>query len=102
MNKTALSEIKEAIAEIDYEKCMLFGSRARGTAAPGSDYDIIIVTREIVSHAEKFRIAASVRKKLAKQFIDADIIIRSSQEIDDFIEMRGSLVRNAMKEAIAI
>ena len=81
---------------------MLFGSQARGTATAGSDYDIIIVTGTMLTHEEKFRIASTVRKRLAKKFIDVDVLVRSAEEIDDFIELRGSVVRNAMQEAVAL
>ena len=102
MDDKAVSAIKKALSGIEYEKCMLFGSQARGADTPGSDYDIIIVTKRTLSHADKFAIAVSVRKRLAKLLIDADILIRSREEIKDFSALRGSVVRNAMREAVTI
>ncbi|MBD3393975.1 MAG: hypothetical protein GF410_18335 [Chitinivibrionales bacterium] len=102
MNSASVAAIKEALNDIEHERCLIFGSQARGTASAGSDYDIIVVTRRALSHTDRFRISATMRKRLAKQHIDADSLVRSQGKIDDFSELRGSVVRNAMREAVTI
>jgi len=94
--------IKAALQKTKYEKCLLFGSRARGTAGDGSDYDLLVIIGKSLTHQEKFSMAAAVRRELAAKFIAADIIIRSAEEIEACRELRGSVVRNALLEGVAI
>ncbi len=49
-NKNMLTECRAAIERIDpYAEIILYGSRARGDAAPESDYDLLILTNEEVT-----------------------------------------------------
>lgn len=48
------------------------------------------------------RISKSIREYLAKSGIDVDIIIKSDNEVDILRDKPGSIVRNALKEGIAL
>jgi predicted nucleotidyltransferase len=92
----------QALSSIDYSRCILFGSHARGTARDDSDYDILVVMRNPLTHTEKFTIASTMRKKLADNHIDVDIIVRSEEEVEKNKEFRGSIIRNALREGIPL
>jgi predicted nucleotidyltransferase len=81
---------------------LLFGSRARGRAAPDSDYDIlIIVDRPLDIHA-KLALRTHVRKQLLERGIRCDILIQSDQEIQRKKELPGHIVRSALREGVPL
>ena len=43
-----------------------------------------------------------IREYLAKSGIDVDVVIKSDAEVQVLKEMPGSIVRNAMKEGVAL
>jgi len=102
LDTNAEEAIRAALSKIHYEKCLLFGSRARGSAGEGSDYDLLVIIGKALAHQEKIVMAAAIRRELAAKFIDADIIIRSVGEVEAHRELRGSVVRNALLEGVAI
>ncbi len=46
------------------ERIILFGSRARGEARPGSDYDILVVVKGQVRRDEKRKLYSKVHRRL--------------------------------------
>jgi predicted nucleotidyltransferase len=103
MNRSAATEVlKNVLSFIPFKRILLFGSRARGMEGPGSDYDVLLIVEQTLPHAEKFRMSSKARRLLAQEHIDADVIIRSEQEVEATRELRGSIVRNALLEGVAI
>ena len=92
MAEDSLKEIRKACDEIDLEKIILFGSRARGDYHDKSDFDILIIVKEEISIEEKMRTTAIIRKKLAKLGIDADVIVKSEAEVEYYKKKIGSIV----------
>jgi len=86
----------------DYEKIILFGSRARGDSSKNSDYDFMIIMKNNLIPRKKIKLSSLLRKKLAKKGIDADLVIKSKDEIHDYKTKIGSVVREALKEGIAL
>ncbi len=81
---------------------LLFGSRARGRAAPDSDYDIlIIVGRPLDIHA-KLALRTRIRKQLLERGIRCDILIQSDQEIQRKKELPGHIVRSVLREGVPL
>ncbi len=86
-------KIKNTILEIakregiKIDKIILFGSRARGDASEDSDWDVLIVVEEMERKA-RWEFAKKVRLKLAKEFIDVDVIV---QELNDFKKRKNFL-----------
>jgi len=103
-----IQEIKAAILKrldelgIKAEKIILFGSRARGETAPGSDYDFLIITAENHSREEKLKISRAVRKALVEWYIPSDLIIKSAGEAAAAQNRMGSVVREALREGITL
>ena len=100
---TGISElIKKTLGNLYCEKIVLFGSRARGDFKGRSNYDILIMIKPNLSIKEKMQLTAQLRKNLAKMGIDADIIIKSDEEINYYKDKIGSVVRSALKEGVAL
>lgn len=94
--------LKEMLQGVNYKKIILFGSRARGDYSEKSDYDILIVMKNNLSIREKMELSSFLRKKLAKEEIDADIVIKSKEELNYYKIKIGSVVREALKEGIRL
>ncbi len=103
-----LNEIKAVIGKIlsrfgqEIEKIILFGSRAAGTQTKYSDYDLLVVIKATIPIEKKIEISAQIRSELAKEKIDADIIIKSGEETETYKEYIGTIVREALKEGVVI
>ena len=76
-------------------KVILFGSRARGDARPGSDLDFLVIEPEV----ERPR-AESARLRCALLDIDApiDVIVVSSRHVEEWGGVEGTLVNTALTE----
>jgi len=98
MNKEIRELIKKNLGNLTCERIILFGSRARGDSENRSDYDILVVVKSHLTIKENLRLTSLLRKELAKKGIDADIILKSEEEISYYKERIGSVVRNALKE----
>jgi predicted nucleotidyltransferase len=104
----SLEEIKAEILKsleqmgVETKKIILFGSRARGDFSKSSDYDFLIITAKTFSIKEKREIAAGIRKVLVSFYIASDIIIKSEGEVEYFRNKIGSVVRQALKEGVAL
>ena len=83
-------------------KVLLFGSRARKDNVPESDYDFLIITKDGMDIREKRAYQSQLRAELAKYKIPADILIQSEEEIQVKKEIIGHIVREVLKEGIAI
>ncbi len=83
-------------------RILLFGSRARQDHSDDSDYDFMIITINSFDIQQKRYYQSQLRKKLAKHKIHADIIIQSEEEIRIKKEIIGHIVRETIKEGIAI
>jgi predicted nucleotidyltransferase len=102
MNQAYIRHIKEALVGIEYSKCILFGSQARGDAGPDSDYDLLLITEKELSQEEKFTLMDTIRNFIAPYLIPVDIIVQSEKEVTRNRKFAGSLVKNALAEGIGI
>ena len=103
LNKTnEFDLLKKTLSSVPCKKIILFGSQARGDAGAGSDYDILIITEKPLQRSDNYAAATELRRSLAQKNIDADIIIKSEQEVEIHKNIRGSLIRNALLEGVAL
>ncbi|PMP66018.1 MAG: nucleotidyltransferase domain-containing protein [Thermodesulfobacterium geofontis] len=105
MEKEIIKEVIERIfksANVEIDKIILFGSRARGDYKKYSDWDLLIVTKEELSRKERQRLAYLIRKELAEHFIDGDVIIKSEKEVEKRKDIVGSIIKSAMKEGVTL
>ena len=101
-------KIKETVAKIirmefskrnlEVKKLILFGSRARKEADPGSDWDFLAVIDREVSWAEKREIWYSLSLILAEKDLTADILIKSEEEFSRDKDDKGKVTYYANKE----
>lgn len=102
LDKETRKMILDTLSTIRYNRVILFGSRARGEATKWSDYDLLIVLDDDLTVPEKMVLASSLRTELAAKGIDADIILESGNEMDYYKDKIGSVVRQALKEGVAL
>ena len=95
--------IKETIkTELPSSQILLFGSHARGDFSRTSDYDLLIMTQEPIDVKTKMPLKTRIRKSLLAQGIFSDILIQSTEEVERKRHLPGHVVRNAIKEGIAL
>lgn len=99
-------EIKNKIVELldglEYDKILLFGSRARGENRVNSDYDVMVTLKHNITREDRFILQSKIRKEFAKDRIDIDIVLKSTDEYDYLKTRIGNVVYYANKEAITI
>jgi predicted nucleotidyltransferase len=101
--ETILETIKSTVrGHIPDAEVSLFGSRARNTADPDSDYDILVITNKELSPKEKIPLKTAIRKDLLKSDIRTDILIQSSKEIRKKKLLPGHIIKNILKESILL
>ncbi len=102
-SKEAISIIKNAATQlIPGCRVLLFGSRARNENAVDSDYDFLVVTKVTIDLHKKRQIKAQLRKELAKFKIPSDILIQSESEIQSKKNITGHIIKQVIKEGIAL
>jgi len=87
---------------IKVDKIILFGSRAGGKNSKSSDYDILVIVEETISPAVKMELCSEIRQKSAAEKIDVDVLIKSTQEAEIYRTYIGTVVREALKEGVAL
>ena len=102
MNDKLEKLFKAIINNLDYEKIILFGSRARGDFTEESDYDILIIMKKNIAIKEKIKLSSHLRREFAKKEIDVDIIIKSIEDINYYKDKIGNIVRIALKEGVVL
>ena len=102
MNDRIKTMILDAIKEYRYSSVILFGSRARNEYTDDSDYDLLLIFDEELSIEEMRKIQREIRKKLAIQNIDADVLVRTKSLIDVYKTKKGNVIYNAMREAVIL
>jgi predicted nucleotidyltransferase len=76
-------------------RVILFGSHARGNAGPGSDLDFLVVEPAVDDPAEE---SVRLRRTLRGLGLFADIVVVTEDEVEQWREVRGSLIHTALSE----
>ncbi len=87
---------------LELHTVILFGSRARGTARPESDWDFIVVCKDPLDRARKTDIWLSINRKLTEHRIDADILIKSEGDFERDKCDTGKVSYYALKDGVAV
>jgi predicted nucleotidyltransferase len=107
-NQVDIRNIRDTILNAMIKKCIpvskiyLFGSRARGNFTENSDYDILLVLGINLEIKKRIQLFTQLRKLLAINRYNVDIVIKSSEEVDYYKNKIGHIVRSAMREGIPI
>ncbi len=76
-------------------RIILFGSRARGTAGPDSDVDLLVVFPRIASHHRK---TAEIYRLLADSQLPKDILVATPADLEAQRNVVGTVIRAALRE----
>jgi uncharacterized protein len=76
-------------------RIVLFGSRARGEARPGSDLDILIVEE---SSLPRYKRAARYLRALVGVFPAKDVVVWTPHEIEAWSRVPNPLITTALRE----
>lgn len=90
------SMVRRIVRDFDPLQVLLFGSRARGTARPDSDIDLIVVFAA-VSNADRMTVA--IRKCLREAAYSKDVIVTTPEDIERRRRLLGDVLHYAMPEA---
>src|SRR5271166_2859402 len=74
-------------------KVILCGSRARGDANDRSDFDFLVVERDV---ADRFAEMARLGRVLGRLLIPADVVVVSERYAEKWAAVKGTLVHEAM------
>lgn len=80
-------------------RVILFGSHARGTAELYSDLDLLVVEPKVENAAEE---SVRLRRVLSDLVVSIDIVVVSERDVDEWREVRGSLVHAALSDGRAL
>jgi predicted nucleotidyltransferase len=80
-------------------KVVLFGSRARGDASDRSDFDFLVIERDV---ADRFAETVRLGRVLGRLLIPADVVVVSERYVEKWAPVRGTLVHEAMSRGIVI
>lgn len=101
---TDLQALVEAIVQAAHPlRVILFGSRARGTAGPDSDTDLLIVQAEADAvHRSRWRELQRIRGAL-REFTNAkDLLLYRPHEFDYWRDSLNHVVGRAVREGILL
>jgi predicted nucleotidyltransferase len=90
---------RRIVASANPVKVILFGSRARGTAQPGSDMDLLVIEREPVSARQE---AIRLRRLLRDLEIPIDIIVVGQSFAERYGDIPGSVLYPALREGTVL
>jgi predicted nucleotidyltransferase len=92
--QNAIAVMVERIADrFKPDRIILFGSRARGDAAPDSDVDLLVV---MPSCDDRKALTISIMKSLADLPVSKDVLVTTPREI----ETRGRLASTVLYPAL--
>jgi len=91
--------VKRVLSRMQPERIVLFGSRARGDAHPGSDFDIMIISDSTRPRHER---SAPLYAALADLPIEVDAVVYTQAEVDDWRGVPQSLVSTALDQGVVI
>lgn len=95
-----LREMVETIVRaVNPERIVLFGSRAKGTAGPGSDVDLLIVEDQPFGpgHGRR-RELANLSRLLARFPVAKDILVFSRDEVEHWKCSLNHVIGRALRE----
>jgi predicted nucleotidyltransferase len=98
LGSTLIQDLVRLVVEIaSPRKIVLFGSRARGDCRPDSDIDLLIIKESDLPRPQRAIPIYSALARLPLE-VDANVMVYTPQEVDDWSEVRGALVTTALRE----
>jgi len=96
--------VARLIAAFDPEEVILFGSRARGTARPDSDMDLVVVLRAGTVPPDERGLLAwkAVRGDFEHPGVIADVFPYTPEELRQSLARGSTVVRDALAEGVLL
>jgi predicted nucleotidyltransferase len=95
-SQTVLREIVRRICrEVRPQKIVLFGSRARGTARPDSDYDILIIQDTRLPWDRRCREVSGAMTDIPAE---VEIVVYTPREVREWSTASRAFVTTALRE----
>jgi predicted nucleotidyltransferase len=76
-------------------RVILFGSRARGDGDDRSDFDFLVIEREV---SDRFGEMVRLDRVLGRMLIPADVVVISEQYAQKWGSVKGTMVHEAMTQ----
>jgi predicted nucleotidyltransferase len=96
VDQTVLEEIvRRLVAEIDPDRIILFGSRARGNAKPDSDVDLLLIK---ASDEPPHRRVIRAYRALRGLGVPKDVLWRTPEEIAEWSGVKNYVTTEAVRE----
>ena len=100
IRQTILDTAKRFNIQVD--KVILFGSRARGDYREDSDWDILVVTEEKLDRRKYLEFYSAVIKALHEKKIKSDLIIVDKETFEKKKHIANTIVNEAFTEGIPL
>jgi len=94
--ETFIAEITtKLVAALHPDKVILFGSHARGAAAPASDVDLLVVMRTSMPRPQRTRLAYSA---VYPYSVPLDLLVCTPEEVSYWQDTPASLIAHVLRE----
>lgn len=87
--------VRRITATVRPDRIVLFGSRARGDARPGSDYDLLVIRQ---SAEPRYRRAVPLYAALADLPVEVDLMVYTPEEVREWSGVRQAFVTTALRQ----
>jgi uncharacterized protein len=91
--------VRRIVKTASPSRVILFGSRARGTFRPDSDYDFLVITSVQGSRRQLRR---AIYHSLYGLGVGKDIIVATPEDVEAFGHLIGSVLKPALEEGITV
>ena len=90
-------------ARIPDAQVRLFGSRAKGTARPDSDVDLLITVPDhwLASH-DRIRVLGELWRRFSSHQLPLDLLLYSESEVSERQQYRSAVTSQAYQEGILL
>lgn len=100
LSQKILDQIVAKIVDVAQpEKIILFGSYARGDANEDSDFDLLIIEREVTARRTE---SVRIRRALRSFRVPVDILVYSMDEVKCYGNIMGTVLYPALREGRVI
>ncbi len=84
--------IKLLISDLNPDRLILFGSRAKGNAHKGSDIDVAVEGGTSLDHREERKLKEKIEEVSGIYFVDIVFLVKTSKDFRDRIMETGKVV----------
>ena len=96
--------INEALSAhgVRAEQIFLFGSQARGTARPDSDWDLYVIVDRDLTFADRRLLTTEIKRELARLRIPNDVLLKSSKQFQAAKVYPGHIAYTVAQEGVPL